>query len=274
MLQQLIEIANSAGEVLLNMQTQVRSDIRHNDGIIAKGRGDFATNADLEAEKIIKAKLNQLYPDIPIVAEESNLLSVLPNTYITVDPLDGTIIYSRGASEWGTSICLIENGSPKCGVVRFPRLGITLTTRQGQGSFINDDKVKLQSEMDESKFILAMDIFYKTDSKEILDFLLPLIKSERVLISRSQGCAVGSTLSLLKGEVDAYYCGRAKVWDIATCHLAVQEAGGSVGATLEETFDWSNLQKGQVFASDSKLASELARLARSALKNAVTTCKT
>ena len=259
---ELLRIAHLAGKALLTLQQEVLVNHVKNGPKHDKGAGDFATEADMESERIVLAELRRIYPDIPIVAEESFTEKKLPSTYFTVDPLDGTIIYSRGCREWGATICYVENGSPKCGVIVYPALDLELTAVRGEGCFMNGERLRVREQNPKEKFILAVDTFYNTKPHEIEEFLLPLVEQQRILVSRSIGAAVGNTLALLRGEVDVYYCARAKVWDVACCVLAVEEAGGAVRSIFEESFDWTTLAKGQVFAIHSELAKEVGGLAR------------
>lgn len=258
---ELLRIAHLAGDKLLSLQEEVLEGL-HSGGKLEKGAGDFATKADMESEKVVLQELKKFFPEIPVVAEESFSGEKLPSTYITVDPLDGTIIYSRGCREWGATLCYVENGEPQCGVIVYPAMGLELTAEKGAGCFLNGQRVSVRDCDPKDKFVLAVDHFFHTKPHEILEFMLPLIQDQRILVSRSIGAAVANTLALLKGEVDVYYCARAKVWDVAACVLAVQEAGGEVSSLFEQPLDWTTLPKGQVFAIHRSLAKEIGDLGR------------
>ncbi len=264
MIQELSKIAELAGEALLRLQSEVLEHMKGGDQIHHKGLGDFATQADIEAERIILKELKRAFPEIPVVAEESNSLEKLPPTYLTVDPLDGTIIYSRGCREWGTTITLVENGRPQCGVIYLPATGVMVQAEKGKGCFVDGRKFMMRNADPENRFILGLDTFYNTQPFEITEFFLSLVQNQQLLVTRSLGSAIGNTVALLRGEIDVYYCARAKAWDVACCVLAVEEAGGGVHAILEDSFDWANLQKGQVFSSNKVLAERIGRIARAA----------
>lgn len=58
-----------------------------------KGAGDFATNADVEAEHAMVARLRRERPDDAIVGEESGRSGAGPRTWL-IDPLCGTLNYA------------------------------------------------------------------------------------------------------------------------------------------------------------------------------------
>lgn len=268
MLNDLRKIANLGGAELLRLQNEVLISMKEDGPLVDKGAGDFATQADLSAEKIISEQLLKLYPNIPLVAEESfQASSQIPSTYFTIDPLDGTLIYSRGCTDWGSTICFVENGLPQIGVIVFPALRTEVWAFKGKGCFLSDSvsserRVKVKQLEPDEKFILAVDTFYHSTSNEISDILLPLVEKKRILVSRALGAAVPNILGILRGEIDAYYCGRAKIWDVAAGALAIEEAGGAIFATSQDSMDWQTLAKGQVFAANALLAKEVGQLAR------------
>ena len=264
MIDELLRIANLAGDKLFSMQEEVLRKMRERGPLQQKGLGDFATEADLASERLILAELEKSFPGIPVVAEESIGTGELPETYLTVDPLDGTIIYSRGCPEWGATIGYIENGTPQCGCIVYPALNEEITAVRGKGVLFNGEEWQLKPRDPSEKIIFAVDTFYNTIPAEISGVLLPLVERQRILLSRSIGAAVANTRALLLGEVDAYYCSGAKVWDVAACVVAVEEAGGSVESLFEQPYSWRKLGKGQVFASSKAIAEEIAVLGREA----------
>ena len=63
--------------------------------INTKGRSDYVTQVDREAENVILDTINKLYPDHTILAEESGVRAGGDYTWI-IDPLDGTTNFIHG----------------------------------------------------------------------------------------------------------------------------------------------------------------------------------
>ena len=83
------------------------------------------TEADRRAEAIILKRLKALYPEIPVLAEESFEAGLRPDIsqrFFLVDPIDGTKEFIRKNGEFTINIALIECEVPVAGCVYAPAL--------------------------------------------------------------------------------------------------------------------------------------------------------
>ena len=82
------------------------------------------TEADENAEGIIRSALKSKYPKIPFVGEESFANGHRPNLsdglFWLVDALDGTQEFIRRRNEFTVNIALVEFGLPILGVIHAP----------------------------------------------------------------------------------------------------------------------------------------------------------
>lgn len=81
--------------------------ILHNEDIhtVAKGLNDVVTIADTTSEEIIVNRIKDSFPDDTIIAEEGGNYKVGSGEYLwAIDPLDGTMNYSRGIPYYCVSI--------------------------------------------------------------------------------------------------------------------------------------------------------------------------
>ena len=86
-----------------------------------KEANDFVTAADKACEEAIRDTLLQVFPDIPLLAEEgSGTASGREGRFWCVDPLDGTNNFVRGVPVYCVSVGFIEDGEPALGVVFDP----------------------------------------------------------------------------------------------------------------------------------------------------------
>ena len=87
----LIDITEKAGEKTIEL---------YNSGlkIIKKPDDSPVTNGDLEVDKMLKEKIKELTPDIPIISEESVDLKIRNTlkTFWLLAPIDGTKEYISG----------------------------------------------------------------------------------------------------------------------------------------------------------------------------------
>lgn len=96
-------------------------------GLATRIKADHSpvTEADEAAERIIAAVLSNLLPDVPLIAEERVAAGIVPDigeTFLLVDPLDGTREFIAGRTEYTVNIALIENGRPTVGAIAAPEL--------------------------------------------------------------------------------------------------------------------------------------------------------
>ena len=88
-----------------------------------KSDGSPVTEADRAAERAIRAALQESYPDFGILGEEYGAQDVeAGQPYWVVDPIDGTICYSRGIPLFSTLIALVSDGQPVVGLIDLPAL--------------------------------------------------------------------------------------------------------------------------------------------------------
>jgi 3'(2'),5'-bisphosphate nucleotidase len=92
--------------------------------VATKADGSLVTEADTNAERVIRARLAALMPEVPILAEESFAAGTgpMPGRFFLVDPLDGTREFMGGSDEFTVNIALIEKGEPIAGCVYAPAL--------------------------------------------------------------------------------------------------------------------------------------------------------
>lgn len=112
-------IATEAGAAILEVKRQ---------GLSTRIKADSSpvTEADERAERIIAGALSALLPDVPLIAEEQVAAGVIPGigeTFLLVDPLDGTREFVAGRDEYTVNIALVEQGRPTVGVIAAPEMG-------------------------------------------------------------------------------------------------------------------------------------------------------
>ena len=99
----------------------------------SKGRGDWVTSVDREAEAAATSILRMATPEIPVLAEEAG--GTRAERFWVVDPLDGTTNFVLGFPMVGVSVALVESDQPTVGVVSAPELGARWSAVRGEGAF-------------------------------------------------------------------------------------------------------------------------------------------
>ena len=111
----LIETFLFAGKISLDLR---------NKGLVKEMKPDNTpvSNGDLEVNKIITKKINELTPNIPIVSEETSDNKSNDNleNFWLVDPIDGTHDYINNLEEFTINAGLIINKKPVAGLIFAP----------------------------------------------------------------------------------------------------------------------------------------------------------
>ena len=109
-----------------------------------KQDGSPVTEADRAAERAIRETLRDAYPDYGLLGEEygaEDAASPDAPRWI-IDPIDGTISFSRGIPLFGTLIALMVEAEPVVGVIDLPVLGERYVGWKGGGCRRNGERVR------------------------------------------------------------------------------------------------------------------------------------
>lgn len=113
---------------------------------IRKGRGDFATSADLDIERMLRNNLTAI-TGIPVYGEEGGGVFEHDAMWV-VDPIDGTSNYAVGNPMCSILISLMVEGRPVAAVCSMPAFGKRLTAYEGSALVLNGSPVVKKKEFD------------------------------------------------------------------------------------------------------------------------------
>ncbi len=201
---------------------------------ISKGVRDYALDIDLELEKKYSEYLKDMFPDIPIMGEELSpevISSNYQGKYWAIDPIDGTVNYSRNLPEYGSSLALVQNGIPiACGLC-FPHLNEIYTATHEGGAFLNGKRINVSPTQTENRAIAAYGDFSIGDNYELKNQIKAKYiekLANKVLRVRMPGTAALQLAWVASGKIDISITFGNKPWDVQGGVLLVKEAGGLV----------------------------------------------
>ncbi|TLY48791.1 MAG: 3'(2'),5'-bisphosphate nucleotidase CysQ, partial [Gammaproteobacteria bacterium] len=117
LLNDIVSLAKQAGSQILKIY---QSDFTVN---YKKDKSPI-TVADLASHEYICQGLRRITPDLPIISEESDLVSFQKRQswekYWLIDPLDGTKEFLEKNGEFTINIALIERNKPRLGIIFVP----------------------------------------------------------------------------------------------------------------------------------------------------------
>ncbi len=218
--------AKTAGELLLkHFSTELEVEY--------KSDKDLVTLADTEAQNEIIRIIKAEFPDDDFFAEESEHHEYSAGRQWVIDPLDGTINFSRGIPLFGVSIAFVDNGERRCGVIYLPFYDEMYSAKKGGGAFLNDKPISVASTEVAAKSIIAVNDFNIGPHNKVRNInLLKRNMIERThakcMRMKNLGSASVELAYVASGKFDAYLVLFTYYWDIAAGTLIVEEAGGKV----------------------------------------------
>lgn len=96
---------------------------------------DPVTDADREAERVMRALIEAEHPDHGIAGEEFPEKPAAGPHVWSLDPIDGTRSFICRLPTWVTLIALLEDGRPVVGLIDAPCLGERFAAAGGEGCF-------------------------------------------------------------------------------------------------------------------------------------------
>lgn len=194
--------------------------------VSGKANRDILTDADLASDTYITQELLKKYPEIPVLSEETVRTSQVEHASrrFVLDPLDGTINFSRGIPEFGISLAYQENKRTVYGLVYLPIKNDFFEGYNGKGSTFAGKTLHVSDVQSLSKSVIAVDT--ARSAAVVPSYINNLHKKIRAF--RSYGCAIEVLGYIAKGNVDAYLYDTPKLWDIAAMECIIKEAGGLV----------------------------------------------
>ncbi len=199
----------------------------------AKADDSPVTEADLAADGIISAGLRAAFPEFPLVTEEqATTHEQSVDTFLIVDPLDGTKEFVHRRGDFTVNIALVENGEPSRGVVYAPAKKRMFLTDATGAAFeeIGDLDPEMPGEMRPIRVAQSNnDALLVVASKSHRDAATDAyIGKYAVADMRSAGSSLKFCL-VATGEADLYpRVGRTMEWDTAAGHAVLRGAGGRV----------------------------------------------
>jgi 3'(2'), 5'-bisphosphate nucleotidase len=196
------------------------------------------TQADKASEAIIIEALARLAPGVPVVSEEiaTDRTASLGRRFFLLDPLDGTKEFINKRSDFTINVALVEDGSPRFGLVYAPaRSLLALTPEAGKA-------VAAELEPNASGADLAelacrplrvrapsADGLVAVVSRSHLDPATEAFLAKLKIASRSDAGSALKFLEVAQGEADVYpRFGPTMEWDTAAGHAVLIAAGGTV----------------------------------------------
>jgi histidinol-phosphatase len=212
-----VGLARTAGEITLRHFRQPFTPDR-------KADGSFVTQADREAERFIRARVEEKFPHDAVLGEEEGARSGASGRRWIIDPIDGTYSFVHGVPLYGILIALEVEAEVVLGVVNLPALGDLVCAARGHGCFWNDARARVSNVSS-----LGDGLLLSTDfgTCERYGFGAAARRLEQAAgARRTWGDCYGHIL-VATGRAEVMLDPVMNVWDCAPLLPILEEAGGT-----------------------------------------------
>ncbi|UCC14133.1 MAG: inositol monophosphatase [Gammaproteobacteria bacterium] len=247
-----IRAARRAGDIIIRNINRLDS-IK----VSTKGRNDFVSEVDRQAEADIIETIRRSYPEHAFLAEERGSEGSSEFVWI-IDPLDGTTNYLHGFPVFAVSIAVAYRDRLEHAVVYDPMRQELFTASRGVGAQLDGRRIRVSGQRNLDSALIGTGFPFR--GKETwLDTYMPMLKA--VIAStagvRRPGAASLDLASVAAGRLDGFWELGLQPWDMAAGSLLIQEAGGIV-TSLSGADDY--LRCGQILTGNARIHDALSAL--------------
>lgn len=194
-----------------------------------KGKHDFVTHVDKEAEVRLVTGLQKLIPLSGFIAEEGTGSKTNSTYNWVIDPIDGTTNFIHGSPPYAISIALMEDNKVVLGVVYEIVNSECFYSYKNAKAFLNGIPIQVSRVSTVSDSLIATGFPYNSFER-----MAAFMKSLEYFFTQTHGVRrLGSAATDLAyvacGRYDAFYEYNLKAWDVAAGAFIVIQAGGRVG---------------------------------------------
>lgn len=215
-------IAREAGRLTM--------DYFQTEQVVAEYKADDTpvTVADREAEKFIRRKITEAYPDHTIVGEEFGGGGEKGEGCCRwiIDPIDGTKSFVHGVPLYAVLIALEIDGVVEVGCAYFPALDEMLSAASGQGAWWNEKPAVVSRQNDLSRAVCChIDTAYfgKNGKADAWDRL------QKAVYYNAGWCDAYGYLLVATGRAEVMVDPVMEIWDSGPWPPIFREAGGYFG---------------------------------------------
>ena len=218
MLNSVIKVVKDAAKFAAGVQFSVE-----NKGSVA----NVVTSADVTVQNYLKKKLQELIPSSGFLGEECDTAELQSDYLWIVDPIDGTMNFTRGIEHSAISVALQHKGTTILGVVYNFFTDDLYYAELSKGAYNNGKPIHVSTRpFSEGLLCTAMSLYKKEYASVCFDIISELY-SQCNDVRRFGSCAL-ELCYIAAGKCDLYFELRISAWDSAAGELIVREAGGSV----------------------------------------------
>lgn len=226
MLNEVITAVKKAAKIALSAHYTIES----------KGdASNIVTSADVAVQNFLRDRLQELIPSSGFLCEENDLSEINSDYIWIIDPIDGTMNFTRGIHDSCISVALQHKGELALGVVYNFFTDDLYYAERGKGAFNNGRQIHVSNRPFKEGLLCTAMSLYKRQYADVCFDVISELYSKCNDIRRLGSCAM-ELCYIAAGKCDLYFEIRVYAWDSAAGELILREAGASVYRFFSEKF--------------------------------------
>jgi myo-inositol-1(or 4)-monophosphatase len=217
-----VRVASEASQLVADVREAAVSDIS-----TKSTETDVVTAGDRAVERLIRERLAELWPGVPVIGEEEGGRAPATGLSWVVDPIDGTVNYLYGYPCYAVSIAAQLDGVSVAGAVADPTSDRMWTASRGGGARLNGRPLRVSAATRLELSLVATGFAYAAE-RRVRQAALWAALLPRVRDLRRPGASSLDLCAVAAGWVDAYVEHGLHRWDWAAGALIAEEAGAVV----------------------------------------------
>ena len=219
------ELSRLALQVATEASRLVLAGFRHDPVVSLKADQEPVTQYDLQSEQLVRERLAQLTPEIPVVGEEQGGQAATALTWYC-DPIDGTINFMRGHPFFAVSLGVMREGAPFAGAVVAPALRLWWRGSVDERAFRCEAPCAVSSTTELGQAVLTSGLPVRGKPPVAAGLGLLSQLSPHVRDVRRCGSAAIELCMVADGTYDAYLTRALSPWDTCAGAAILLAAGG------------------------------------------------
>ena len=224
----------------------------------SKNIWDVVTKADLLSEKIIISAIRKAYPEHGIIAEESGVTNKGAEYVWVIDPIDGTLNYSRGVPLFGVMVCLLHRNEIILSAINLPAEKQLFFAKKGKGTYLNGKRVRCSDRKSLDQSFGAGSARLDGRPAVFIENLLRSARKQKIQYASFFSMAVNACY-VASGRRDWMVPLAGAVWDFAPAYLILKESGCKVTDTKGKPWKFGMLE---MVAANPRLHKKILKLTK------------
>ena len=198
----------------------------------SKGVQDYVTEVDRAVEVLLVDRLHAEFPDDAFLGEEGGQrgASAGKSALWVIDPIDGTVNYTRGLPLWCISLAFVDSAGIAFGLIYNPVSDEFYCAVRGQGATCNGQPIRVSGVQAPESARIGLGFSYLRPPAVHVRGISRLLEANCEYARLGSG-ALGMAF-VADGRFDGYWEPHINSWDVLAGICLVREAGGWVSDFL------------------------------------------